>query len=422
MRLQIKTLSPVHIGNGEKYNGLAYIANRENVLLYDSNKIMENLTTQQKQRFMLWLEQNIGEIERLETQKRKERDEEEKRKINQTLRDAQKKLSLKEFIENSIRDTTTKNKFNNNFLYSVKAETKIFSNVDIDCFTKQNNKSYIPGTEIKGGIRTAVAYHLLQDEGHWRYFKKELENFGNNYRKELQQISGQKGRWVNDVKKKLTNEMGKIEDTLQNKLFRVIDKNDAKYDLLKLLHIGDTELIASINCLFVSNFEVTGISRGFPLFQELCKKDTVFTCQGFKLENNKTILDKLGFTHEQKWVVSDIKNLLQCCYEFTDRLLYEEIGYFSKLNKPKIVSILQYIMQQNIPTSPIIRIGKNEGYLSLTIGLLVKDKDKDLYNNVFCHATKNTSYSGNFLKTRRIVNLSNNEQDTLGWVKLIIEN
>ena len=55
MKLQIKTLSPVHIGNGEKYNGLAYIANRENVLFYDSNKIMENLTTQQKQRFTLWL-------------------------------------------------------------------------------------------------------------------------------------------------------------------------------------------------------------------------------------------------------------------------------------------------------------------------------------------------------------------------------
>jgi len=40
MKLQIKTLSPVHIGNGEKYNGLAYIANRENVLFYDSNKII----------------------------------------------------------------------------------------------------------------------------------------------------------------------------------------------------------------------------------------------------------------------------------------------------------------------------------------------------------------------------------------------
>ena len=62
-----------------------------------------------------------------------------------------------------------------NFLYSVKAETNIFSNVDIDCFIKQNNKSYIPGTEIKGAIRTAVAYHLLQNEDHWKYLKKELE-------------------------------------------------------------------------------------------------------------------------------------------------------------------------------------------------------------------------------------------------------
>lgn len=422
MKLQIKTLSPVHIGNGEKYNGLAYIANRENVLFYDSNKIMENLTTQQKQRFTLWLEQNIGEIERLETQKRNERDEEKKRKIIQALREAQKKLSLREFVENSIRDTTTKNKFNNNFLYSVKAETNVFNNVDIDCFIKQTNKPYIPGTEIKGAIRTAVAYHLLQNEGHWKYFKKELENFWNNYRKELQQISGQKGRWVNDVKKKLTKEMGKIEDTLQNKLFRSIDKNDAKYDLLKLLHIGDTELKASSNCLFVSKFEVTGISRGFPLFQELCKKDMVFACHGFKLENNKTILDKLGFNSEQKPIVLDIKNLLNCCYVFTERLLLEEIDYFNKINNKQIVAKLQNIKQQNTLTSPVIRIGKNEGYLSLTMGLLVKDKDKALYDNVLCHATKNTSYTGTFPKTRRIVNLSNNEQDTLGWVKLIIEN
>ena len=90
--------------------------------------------------------------------------------------------------------------------------------------------------------------------------------------------------------------------------------------------------------------------------------------------------------------------------------------------KPKIVSILQYIMRQNIPTSPVIRIGKNEGYLSLTIGLLVKDKDKDLYNNVLCHATKTQAIPVISQKTRRIVNLSNNEQDTPGWVKLIIEN
>ena len=146
---------------------------------------------------------------------------------------------------------------------------------------------------------------------------------------------------------------------------------------------------------------VEGINRGFLIFQELCEKDRVFTCQDFRLDNNKTILDKLGFNSEQKSLVLDIKNLLNCCYVFTERLLLEEINYFNEINNKQIVAKLQSIKQQNTPTSPVIRIGKNEGYLSLTIGLLVKDKDKDLYNSVLCHATKNTSYTGNFPKTRQ---------------------
>ncbi|OGW04171.1 MAG: hypothetical protein A2Z59_05570 [Nitrospinae bacterium RIFCSPLOWO2_02_39_17] len=42
------------------------------------------------------------------------------------------------------------------------------------------------------------------------------------------------------------------------------------------------------------------------------------------------------------------------------------------------------------------------------------------YDNVLCHATKNTSYTGSFPKTRRVVNLGNNDMDTCGWVKLQI--
>ena len=171
-------------------------------------------------------------------------------------------------------------------------------------------------------------------------------------------------------------------------------------------------------CLFISDLKTLNVSRQFQLFQELCKKDQVFNCQGFKLDSNKTILDKLGFTPEQKLIVSDIENIFQCCYEFTDRLLQEEINYFTENRMQKIVTKLQHIKQQNKQDSPVIRIGKNEGYMSLTMGLLVKDKDKTLYDNVLCHATKNTSYSGNFPKTRRVVNLGEGDMDTCGWLKL----
>jgi len=168
--------------------------------------------------------------------------------------------------------------------------------------------------------------------------------------------------------------------------------------------------------LFISNLEVKGINRGFPIFQELCKKDQIFTCQGFKLDSNHTILDRLGFSDEQKQVVSDVRNLFRCCYEFSNRLLDEEIVY--QQYSSKIKERLNAIKNENKPDSPVIRIGKNEGYLSLTVGLIVKDKDRALYDNVLCHATKNTSYTGNFPKTRRIVNLGNGDVDTCGWVKL----
>jgi len=417
MKLQIKTLSPIHIGNGEKYNGLSYIGDNGKIRFYDSAKILENITSQYSNRFMQWIEQKSFEVEQLEKQKRNERDDQKRESIKQDLRKVQRKLSLKEFSENVIRDSNIRGKFSKNFLYTIDAKTQVYDNVDIDCFIKQNNKPYIPGTEIKGAIRTCVIYNLLQKDEYWKWLKQEIEHFKRRHESDLQQVPDKKGKSVNEIKKKLVDSMGKLEERLQAKLFRADQNNDAKYDLLKLLCIGDSELKEPKDCLFISKLDVKGINRGFPLFQEICKKDQIFTCQGFKLDSNRTILDRLGFSDEQKQVVSYLRNLFRCCYEFSNRLLDEEIVY--QQYPSKIKERLNAIKDENKPGSPVIRIGKNEGYLSLTVGLVVKDKDRALYDNVLCHATKNTSYTGNFPKTRRIVNLGNGDMDSCGWVKLI---
>ena len=96
MKLQIKTLSPIHIGNGEKYNGLSYIGDNGEIRFYDSAKILENITSQYSKRFMEWVEQKSFEVERLEKQKRNERDDQKRKNINYDLRNVQRKLSLKE--------------------------------------------------------------------------------------------------------------------------------------------------------------------------------------------------------------------------------------------------------------------------------------------------------------------------------------
>jgi len=419
MKLQIKTLSPIHIGNGEKYNGLSYIFGQNKIFIYNSDHVMKNITPQYSQGFMLWIEQRIAEIEQLESQRR---NEQRPNDIKKLLREAQKKLSLKEFIENELKDIAIKNNFNRNISYSIETKTQVYNNIDIDCFIKQNNKPYIPGTEIKGAIRTAVLYRLLNNGKKLDNLFKEIKEFGNKHSADISKVRDKRlERGMRDEKrikeKILVKEMKDIFKNTEESLLRTISNFDAKYDLLKMLYIGDTESKVPAQCLFISDISVIG-TRPLRTFQEFCKSGQIFTCQGFKLDNNHTILDKLGFSPEQRGIVEDkdAKNLFQCCYEFSNKLLEEELAYSQYPESVK--NRLKAIKQQNKPESPVIRIGKNEGYLSLTMGLLVKEKDKSLYDNVLCHATKNTSYSGCFPKTRRIVNLGNGEADTCGWVKL----
>jgi len=411
MKLQVKTLSPVHIGNGERHNGLSYVedifSNPKKVFIVDFDRIKKLLNQTDLESFMNWV---VSE-------------------------DHPSWFKFCKFELNKLQLQNEFKKISTYTLHNYSTEKYLR---EIDCFIKQNNKPYIPGTEIKGALRTAVLYALLNKESYlwsstsdWRdnverklnELIKDIKEFGNRHAANITRLKDKRlERWMKDEKrikeKYLVNEMKVIQENLQEDILRAINNTDAKYDLLKLLHIGDTELKDPSQCLFVSNVMTLNINRGFPLFQELCKRDQIFNCQGFKLDNNKTILNKLGFSDEQKWIVSDVKNLFHCCYEFSSKLLEEEIDYFIKINQSKIVSKLKVIAQQNNPDSPVIRIGKNEGYLSMTMGLLVKDKDKTLYDNVLCHATKNTSYTGNFPKTRRIVNLENGDIDTCGWVKL----
>lgn len=396
MKLQLKTLSPLHIGNGEKYNGLSYVQDKRQsppkVCYLEFDIIRSVLTDQQLQNFADWVA-------------------------------AERFPTLYKFLRNNLNDRNnsiansliSKSLYKIDQLFKEDYQQRRFLG-DIETFIKQNNRLYIPGTEVKGAIRTAVIYKLLQKDENWNWLKEKLYNFKRQHDNSLQRIPGQKSGLARDIKKQLVKEMSNIEGELQTKLLRVNNHTDAKYDLLKMLYIGDTHLKEPSQCLFISDLKTLNINRQFSLFQEFCKKDQTFTCQGFKLDNNKIVLDKLGFSPEQKFILSDIKNLFQCCYEFSKKLLDEEITYnqFSADVKNK----LKAIKAENKPDSPVIRIGKNEGYLSFTMGFLVKERDKTLYDHVLCHATKNTSYTGNYPKTRRVVNLRNGDQDTCGWIKL----
>ena len=129
-------------------------------------------------------------------------------------------------------------------------------------------------------------------------------------------------------------------------------------------------------------------------------------------------LDKMAFTDRQKQIVSGMDVILDYCFRFSSDLLQEEIQYFNDYHKDNIAAHLEEIKSQNSKESPVIRIGKDEGFNSLTVGMAIKKMAPDLYKNVLIHATKGKSYESGFPKSRKIIQW-NGKELTAGWVQLL---
>ncbi|MCX7733147.1 MAG: type III-A CRISPR-associated RAMP protein Csm5 [bacterium] len=381
MKVEIKTLSPIHIGNGEKYKELSYYKEGSKIFILDFDKVKRNLLSNERNSrffsdFILKLKQ-------------------------QSFQKTQRKHFWEEFFSDYLREKPDKLK--DYALYSVECFSK--KSRDIDCFIKQNNSVYIPGTEIKGAIRTALIYHLLSR--HWNWFKEELNGILEKFVTNSLDI------------KNLRRAVVSLEKEMQARVLIASQKAyDSRTDLLRFLIIGDSNLKDPKDCLFVSDLEIIGSSRNISFSQEFCKKGESFFCD-IKVDYKQFSLNKLGFSDEHKGIISDIKNIFNICYEFTKRLIEEEKKYDEYPDSVK--RSLEFIEKENKPDSPVIRIGKNQGYFGLTVGLLIKDKNQNLFDKVVRPATKGRTYQNNFPKTRRVVVLDSQQKDTCGWVKLTLK-
>lgn len=430
MEYKIRTLSPVHIGCGEKYTGLNFIVDNGRLYCVDPEKFISMLNSGLTKKFVDWIEKSSAEIDRLENKKRALRNSEDKKNINNEIKQKTRLFNLKKFIED--------NKVNLQMItssaqYAVPVQRGVFNDSEVNPFIKQMNSPYIPGTEIKGAIRTAVLNCALQDDvSIQKWLEEKLKDFQTKHAQSLALVANENNlnksnphnqrQKLSKLKEYLEKEMSRISDQFEKNVLTC--KPDAKYDVMKFLQVGDSPLLR-VEDLVVGKAEPFNMSNKFPIICEYLRPETLFPLTSFKLEtnNSRTIkLDRMGFTESHKKLMSGLDVIMSCCHYFSSNLLREEISYFKKHGKASIVDHLQQIDKLNSPTSPVLRIGKDEGYNSLTIGLSVKKLLPDLYENVFIHATKNKSYDsrhgGPLPKSRKIVHWNGKEM-TAGWVQLI---
>lgn len=431
MEYKIKTLSPVHIGCGEKYNGLNFIIDNGRLYCVEPEKFISMLNSGLTKKFVDWIEKSSTEINNLESKKKVLISPEDKKQIGNEIRQMTRVFNLKKFIEDN---KVNLQQITSSAQYAMPVQTGVFNDTEVNPFIKQMNRPYIPGTEIKGAIRTAILYCAIMDnQEHQTWLKDELLRFknkpcekdskGNVLKTAKDYISNVANQQSPDRRKKgkLVDLMSKLEEDFQERVFNSKPK-DAKYDLMKFLQVGDTNLLEPAQVLAVTCAKPIGISKPFTTFNEYLKPELEIAISAFKLEKYSHIqikADKMKFSDAQNKLFSGMDSILKYCYRFANELITEEIIYFK--SKANIVADLKSIGKQNTPNTPVLRIGKDEGFFSLTVGMAIKKLMPELYKDVLIHCTKGTSYDSQqalLPKSRKIVHWNGAEM-TAGWVQLL---
>jgi CRISPR type III-A-associated RAMP protein Csm5 len=166
--LTVRILSPVVIGTGEKCNTLGFITDDGKVLVVDERKFFAALSEPQRERFLSWIEPLVGNLAYIRQQiQRAGRNQALRQRLRQQRREAESNLSLVKFLRENLQMSQPAQ-----WLRSVQALRYEVVAVALPnryegftlCLKTPDHRPYIPGSELKGAIRTAVLAKMLNDD------------------------------------------------------------------------------------------------------------------------------------------------------------------------------------------------------------------------------------------------------------------
>jgi CRISPR-associated protein Csm5 len=265
---------------------------------------------------------------------------------------------------------------------------------------------YIPGSEIKGALRNAVLFAMLND----------------------QKYNGTLKQYLQAVQAAPQNERGrqlqKVAEKTESALLRTQGHaDDAKYDLLRFVSISDTQPFTQQSALYIEKTRAVNTNRNTVMYLEAVYSDQGSATFEIRYGAPEKVISEINLTELRDWLKPE--RLLKACYEYSNAILDEEAGYFQNtFPNEKISGKIEYLKKENEEKRPLLRLGAGQGFLSVTIDLKVKQRDPQLYELIRKIASNISrrrwnTYQYNFPKTRRVI-VTDNEPDTLlGWVKIV---
>jgi CRISPR-associated protein Csm5 len=357
MRVRVKVLSPVHIGNGEKISRLEFLVEKGRLKVYKFDRIISAIeriaNPQLKNNAYLWFKTS-------------------------------KNLSLEEFLRN-FKLTLEPN-------YELEINGS-FNSSQVEEFIKTLEGPYIPGSELKGSIRHLIACAWFMDKP---------------------DIVIEKVRQLLDSgRAKDQREQNNVEGELERSVFYPKGEKDAKFDVLKVLSIPDSQplpyqsLRVEVPKLIGSNrtlYPCEALKEGVEFEMEININKNAY--RGLETQRKLPEIGKHFSDENTFW-----NFLTDCSRKFYSKLLDEEIEFFRN-RQPNTEEHLKRLKNYLNTGGVLLRLGKHEGILSTTILLIVKDKDKALFDKFFRTTQNIVREQTN--KTRRV----NSQGLTFGWILL----
>ncbi len=364
--MKLRTITPVHIGDGEEIIPWEYQKDTGKVGIFPVEHIVKELT-------------NSYFGQRL-------------RNILLSLRNDVRDFGFSRHLGDFVRD----NRLNLNPLYSLECKTSLRDREfkSIKSHIKSVEGVYIPGSEVKGALRTIFIFGVFLDSIK-RDDDKYLRGIIQSIKYALTLESKDKDPWKTAMER------------IENLFFRYTGLEDAKYDLFKAVVVSDSKPISPEEVLYIDSIGLVGSNRGFSEPHELIKPGSEFDINIQIDEEHKKALKKVSQNpYIDKLTLEFLQESASTFYGF---LLEEDAGFFQRHGINGAINDLSKINALRKKGSFLLRIGKHQGFLSITVMLLLKKVNPKLYEKVYREVVPMARNELN--KTRKITG----EGSVLGW-------
>ena len=372
MKCNVKVLSPVHIGSGEKYTASEYVKSKAKT---KKGNILNIIKRMDVSNYFLSLDDD---------------------KKDDFLRD----LSNPNFNLSSFDK-----KISNNYLkYKAinKSKKEIATSQEITEAIKTLNELYIPGSSIKGAIKSAILYRELDDDLISNISRFVINNQGRVNNRNY-------SRWINDI------------FTSNNA------PTPAQGDIMKFLQVSDSTTIKSPTIYDVATV-MASFRVGHNEFYSRNKRTHEPTLSfletitrgnklSFDIKNNYTsdVFKKLGLENKKRLI--DLDNIKKSVFIFSKALINNEIEFARDYDIKYLENFYHKLEKQNSIDEPVLKVGAGSGFLSTTVGLKIKKYDERLFDKI-ANGTRGRNYDYEFPKSRKITQIGGMP---LGWIQLSFE-